>query len=259
MILCIDIGNTHLFGGVYADQQLQLQFRYPSATPSTSDQLGIFFKSVLNENGLDPRAIQKISICSVVPAINYSIRAAFLKYFSIEPLFIKADTFQELTVLYDNPLDAGADRISNAIAAITKFPNKALVIIDLGTATTFDIITANKQCHIGPIMPGVFISMKALHENTAKLSSVNIVKPSNLMGLTTTENVQSGLYYSHLGALKHIIQEISHVYFADTKPLIIGTGGFASFFEEENLFDAIIPELVLDGLYLAATRQIDSH
>lgn len=251
MILCLDIGNTHIFGGIYANDELQIQFRYPSSSPCTSDQLGIFFKSVLRENNINPDDIKKIGICSVVPALNYSIRSAFLKYFDREPFFLQMHTATDLKIAYKNPTEVGADRISNAIAAIHKYPGQDLIVADLGTATTFDAISANTGYLGGMIIPGVYISMKALYENTAKLSPVNIVKPKNIIGHTTTENIQSGLYYSHLGAAREIIMQISNTMFGGNKPIVIGTGGFSSLFEEEKIFDIIIPELVLDGLYLA--------
>lgn len=255
MILCIDIGNTHIFGGVYIDGKLQLQFRYPSSVPVTSDQLGIFFKTVLRENELDPRQIQQIAICSVVPSLHYSIRSAFLKYFACEPFFLQVDNVSSLKIGYENPQEVGADRISNAIAAIHKYPGKDLIVIDLGTATTFDVITAQGVYLGGVIMPGIYISMKALYENTAKLSAVNIVKPNEIIGQTTTANIQSGLYYSHLGALREVISQITASHFPNHPPVVIGTGGFAYLFESDHIFTITVPELVLEGLFIAAKNQ----
>jgi type III pantothenate kinase len=250
MILCLDVGNTHIFGGLYANDELQMQFRHSSSSPSTSDQLGIFFKSVLRENDIDPQDIKRVAICSVVPSLNYSIRSAFLKYFSIEPFFLQNDTVSNLTITYKNPHEIGADRIANTIAAIHKYPAKNMIIMDLGTATTFDVVTAKGEYLSGPVIPGIYISMKALYENTAKLSSVNIVKPESIIGDTTTTNIQAGLYYSHLGAAREIIKQLCLSMKWD-KPIIIGTGGFAYLFEAEHIFTAIVPELVLQGLYLA--------
>jgi type III pantothenate kinase len=253
MILCLDIGNTHIFGGLYTDGTLQLQFRYPSSSPSTSDQLGIFFKTVLRENGILPEKIKKVAICSVVPSLNYSMRSAFLKYFSHDPFFLRVETAPQLNITYKNPHEVGADRLSNAIAAGQLYPGKNIIVIDLGTATTFDAIDSSHSYLGGVIIPGVYISMKALYENTAKLSPVNIIKPEKIIGQTTTENIQSGLYYSHLGAAKEIVQRITTDVFQGEAPIIIGTGGFAALFEKEGIFTAVIPELVLQGLYIAVT------
>lgn len=254
MILCLDVGNTHIYGGVYADETLQCQFRYPSSAPMTSDQLGIFFKTVLRENELDPKQIKKVSIGSVVPALNYSIRAAFLKYFEIDPTFLQVQHITDLKIQYKNPQELGADRIANAIAAVHQYPNQDLIIIDLGTATTCDAITQDHVYQGGTIMPGVYISMKALYENTAKLSAVNILKPETIVGKNTVANIQSGLYFGHLGALREIILEMQTSIFAGRTPIVVGTGGFAYLFEQENIFTTIIPELVLKGLQIVAKQ-----
>jgi len=254
MILCLDVGNTHIYGGVFHDEKLLLQFRYPSSMAVTSDQLGIFFKSVLRENEIDLNAIKHVSVCSVVPSLNYSLRSAFLKYFKLECNFLNVSNVKDLTIDYKSPHEIGADRISNTIAALHRFPGKDLLIMDLGTATTFDAVRAQRIYVGGAIIPGVYISMKSLYENTAKLSPVNIIKPEHVMGTTTNENIQAGLYYSHLGAAREIIGRITQEVFNDQKPLIIGTGGFSHLFEDEKLFDVIVPELVLQGLYLAAEK-----
>lgn len=254
MILCLDIGNTHIFGGVYVEDKLQLQFRYPSAGPATSDQLGLFFKAVLQENGFNPQDLQQVAICSVVPSLHYSVRSAFLKYFSREPFFLQVETAPYLKIGYKNPQEVGADRISNAIAAIHRYPGKPVIVIDLGTATTFDVITAEGVYLGGVIMPGIYISMKALYENTAKLSPVNIIKPQDVLGQTTTANIQAGLYYSHLGALREILNQINATHFSGQSPIVIGTGGFAYLFEQDAIFTATIPDLVLNGLYLSVTK-----
>ena len=252
MILCIDVGNTHIYGGLYADKKFQLQFRYPSHAPCTSDQLGIFFKSVLKENSVNPQAITKIAICSVVPALNYSIRAAFLKYFSLEPFFLQKDSLPHIKLNYRNPQEIGADRLSNLLAAIAYYPNSNVIIIDLGTATTIDILRKDQTYLGGLIMPGMAISMKALSENTANLSAVTILKPESVVGTTTSSNIQAGLYFGHVGALKEMITKIQYEILHQQSCVIIGTGGFASMFEDENIFTVIIPELVLHGLMLAA-------
>lgn len=253
MLLCIDIGNTHIFGGIYHDERIQLQFRYPSSTPTTSDQLGIFFKTVLKENEINPKAINKIAICSVVPAIDYTIRAAFLKYFEIDPFFLNVNNVKSIKISYKNVHEIGADRISSSIAAIHKYPQQNIIVIDLGTATTFDIINADKEYLGGLIIPGIYISMKSLSENTAKLSTVNIVKPEKILGDSTITNIQAGLYYSQIGAAREIVKRISQSVFQNQKYFVIGTGGFANLFEGEQLFNVIVPELVLDGLNIASS------
>jgi type III pantothenate kinase len=255
MILCLDVGNTNIFGGLYNTKgELLLQFRHASSSPCTSDQLGIFFKMILHENNFDLKQIKSVSICSVVPTLNYSLRSAFLKYFALDPFFLQADTVPQLTTACKNPHEIGTDRISNAIAATWHYPDQNIIIVDMGTATTFDVISAERLYLGGAIIPGLYISMKALCENTEKLSPVNIVKPDSIIGQTTGSNIQSGLYYSHLGAAREIIRNISVSIFEEHSPVVIGTGGFAYLFTNDNIFNIIIPELVLQGLYLATTQ-----
>lgn len=253
MILCVDVGNTHIFGGIFTGGKLQFQFRYPSTSPSTSDQLGIFFKTVLRENEIEVKQISRVAICSVVPSLNYTIRSAFLKYVGLEPFFLHVNNVGRLKINYNNPAEVGLDRISNAIAATHKYPNQDLIVIDMGTATTFDAITADNTYLGGVIMPGLYISMKALYENTAKLSPVNIIKPQTVIGQSTTTNIQSGLYYGHLGAAKEVIQRITQTAFNGRTPIVIGTGGFAYLFEHEGIFTSIVPDLILHGLFIAAS------
>ena len=255
MILCLDVGNSFIYGGVFENEKLLLQFRYPSSLPSTSDQLGVFFKSILRENDLDPKSIQNIAVCSVVPSLDYPLRASLIKYFAIDPFFLKAGAKTGIKLNYKNTHEIGADRIADAIAALHHFPNKNLIVVDLGTATTFDILTKDRSYLGGVIIPGIHIAMKALNENTAKLPPVNILKPEAIIGQTTVSNIQSGLYYSQLGAMREVIQNITQEQFHDEKPVIIGTGGFAYLFEQEGIFNIIIPDLVLQGLYLSFQKQ----
>jgi type III pantothenate kinase len=251
MMLCLDVGNSHIYGGVFNQKELSFSFRYPSKGVGTSDQFGIFLKNVLRENEIDSNAIRDVAICSVVPSLDYSIRAACIKYFDVNPFLLQAGVKTGLQIKSKNPLEVGSDRIANAIAATNQFPDRNLIVVDLGTATTFCAITSKKEYLGGVIMPGVRISMEALHTNAAKLFPVTIVKPENIVGRTTVQNIQSGLYYGHLGALREIKHAVMRESFTDQDPLVIGTGGFAQLFEQEKIFTAIIPELVLHGLRIA--------
>lgn len=251
MTLCIDVGNTNLLGGVFAKDQIKLRFRYDTRQASTSDQLGIFLKSVLRENQIDSISIQQIALCSVVPKIDYSLISACIKYFDIEPFVLQPGVKTGLKIKTRNPLEVGADRIANAIAAVHHFPNENIIVVDLGTATTCCAITANKEYLGSTIMAGIKLSMEALQTNTAKLSAVRIIKPDNIVGRTTDENIQSGLFYGHLGAIREFIIRFAQEVFTNKPPLILGTGGFAYLFENENLFNQVLPDLVLEGLYLA--------
>lgn len=257
MMLCLDVGNSHIFGGVFERDKLLLQFRYPSALQCTSDQLGVFFKSILRENQLDPAGIKQIAVCSVVPSLDYSLRSSLVKYFALEPFFLKAGVKTGLKIHYKNTHEVGADRIADAIAAMHQFPDKNLIVIDLGTATTFDIISKERAYLGGVIIPGIHIAMKALNENTAKLPPVNILKPEAVIGQSTISNIQSGLYYSHLGAMREILRMITLEQCHGEAPIVIGTGGFAYLFETEGIFDVIIQDLVLQGLRLSLQKNCE--
>lgn len=251
MILCIDVGNSHIYGGVFDGDEIKLRFRHTSKV-STSDELGIFLKSVLRENECAPENISHIGICSVVPQLDYSLRAACVKYFSIEPFLLQAGVKTGLNIKYRSPVEVGADRIANAIAATHSHPNQNIIVIDFGTATTFCIISAQKAYLGGAILPGVRLSVDALSKNTAKLPSVEIIKIENAIGRSTTESIQSGVYYGALGACRELIQRMSQEAFGANKPLILATGGFASLFDKQGLYDHLVPDLVLQGIRLAA-------
>lgn len=255
MIICLDVGNTHIFGGVFEGSKDLLTFRIDTHSGITSDQFGIFLKNVLRENGVDPNKVQNVSIGSVVPSIDYSLRSACIKYFKITPFFLKAGVKTGLKIKYHNPMEVGADRIANAIAAVEQFPDKDIIIADFGTATVFCAVTATKEYLGGAILPGMRLSMEALNKNTAKLSPVEIIRPDVVIGRSTAESIQSGLYFSQIGAMREFVSRTRETHFANPSSLIkIGTGGFAHLFEKEDLFSKIIPDLALQGLRLALER-----
>ncbi len=194
MILCLDVGNSHIFGGVFDSETLRLRFRYPSTQGSTSDQIGVFLKSVFRENNVSLSEVQHIAICSVVPSLNYSLRSACIKYLDLEPFILEVGVKTGLNIVAKNPREVGADRIANAIAAIHQFQSENIIVIDFGTATTFCAISADRDYLGGPIMPGIRISMQALHHHAAMLSPVNIVIPKQCLGQRTVSNIQSGLF-----------------------------------------------------------------
>ncbi len=251
MILCIDVGNSHIYGGVFDGEEIKIRFRHTSKV-STSDELGIFLKSVLRENDCAPDKIKKIGICSVVPQLDYSLRSACVKYFSSDPFVLQAGVKTGLNIKYRNPIEVGADRIANSIAATHIYPNQNIVVIDFGTATTLCVINAQKAYLGGAILPGVRLSVDALSNNTAMLPSVEIIKIDNVVGRSTIESIQSGVFYGMLGACRELIQRIGAETFSGKKPLVLATGGFASLFDNQDLYDHLVPDLVLQGVRIAA-------
>ncbi len=187
MILAIDVGNSQIFGGVFSDGVLRLRFRRTSKSGASSDEIGIFLRSVLRENGLDPASVDQIGICTVVPEVLHSLRNACVKYFDRNPFILQAGVKTGLKIRYKNPIEVGADRIANAIAAGHQYPGQDLLIIDFGTATTFCAINAEKEYLGGVITAGVRISMEALEHKTSKLPAVEIIQLETCLGRTTVE------------------------------------------------------------------------
>ena len=248
MILTFDIGNSHTCGGIFHDDALLLQFRCVSKQIGTSDELGVFIRSVLRENGIDYHTIDRIGVASVVPAIDYTLRSACIKYFKQTPVFLKPGLKTGIQIKTNNPAEVGADLIAGAIAAKNMFPNQDLIIFDLGTATTCTHINKNGDFVGTSFAPGVRLMMEALHSNTAKLMSIDIAAPDTAMGKNTKASIQSGIYYATYGLMEQIILQTGKEFSLTKKPLIIGTGGFSAMFAKSSLFDKLIPELVLLGI-----------
>ncbi len=251
MVLCLDAGNSQLFCGIYKNNKIVLRFRKRLGKGASSDEIGIFLRNALTANSLNPNEVKEIAICSVVPDFNYSLINGCEKYFKIKPFFLKVGSKSGLKIKYKNPVEVGADRIATSIAGRAKYPDENIIIVDMGTAITFDTITKKNEYLGGAIVPGMRIAMDSLEEKTAKLPKVEIIKPNLVCGRTTVESIQSGLYFGTLGTLKEIVKGITKECFNDQKPIIIGTGGFASLYKDADFFDAIYPNLVLEGIYKA--------
>jgi type III pantothenate kinase len=259
MLLCLDIGNTQIHGGVFDGDTLRCQFRKSTQPHDSVDELGIFFTAVLRENGIDPRTVRQVALCSVVPAALHALRGACLKYFQSEPFVLQAGVKTGLKVRYRNPHEVGADRIAGAIAAMVRHPKQDLLVVDCGTATTIDVVTAAADYLGGVIMPGMGVSAAALASHTAKLPRIEIARPETVLGRTTIESIQSGLFHGHIGAIRHIIGALQKEAFPQSEPRVIGTGGFARMFEGEGLFDEVVPELVLSGLKYSEALNRDGN
>jgi type III pantothenate kinase len=250
MVLCLDVGNTQIFGGVFKDNALAGTFRKSSLNVASSDEFGLFLRAVLRESGYDPSDVRQVAICSVVPNLVHSIRAASLKYFGGEPFLLQPGVKTGLKINYRNPIEVGSDRIANAVGALDRFPGVNLIILDLGTASTFCAVSAERQYLGGAITAGLRISMEALESKTARLPAVEIIRPVTVAGRSTVESIQSGLFYGAAGAIREITERMKVECFPGQKVMVIGTGGFSRLFEEEGLFDKLVPDLVLHGLYV---------
>jgi type III pantothenate kinase len=257
MLLCLDVGNSQIFCGVYREDELWVQFRRTSTMRSSSDELGVFLRSALRENGVSPEEISEIVICSVVPDMLYSLRSCCQKYFDHDPLVMRPGIRTGLKIAYKDPKEVGADRIADAMGAIKLYPDRNLIIVDFGTATTVCAITRDRVFLGGNIIPGVRLAMDALEEKTAQLPSVEIVPVKSAIGRSTIESIQNGLYWSNVGMVKELVSRMTAEAFTDDPPLVIGTGGFAHLFDGQDIFDAVVPDLILEGLREAVRLNSD--
>lgn len=258
MLLCLDVGNTHILGGVYDKDQLLARFRLATHLIGTADQFGIFLLNILQAKKINPEDIRATAICSVVPSCDFTIHHSISMYLDCDYYVLRAGVKTGLNIKYKNPNEVGADRIANAIGAVTAYPNKNIIVVDMGTATTLCAITKKRDYLGGAILPGMRLSMESLKSNTAKLMEVNIEEPTSYVGRSTKESIQAGLYFGQLGALRELINGYRQQEFAGEPVMVIGTGGFSQLFKNKSLFDVILPDLVLQGLnkaYEYSTQQ----
>ena len=248
MLLTIDVGNTQIYCGVLKNNKVKARFRHTSSGAVTADELGVFLLSALNANGIKAKEIKQVAISSVVPAITRSIIHSIKKYFSLNPFVI--DDNIKTKIYFDNGSlnGLGADRIADIEGAFYLHPKTNSLIIDFGTAITFDAIAKDGKYLGGAISAGPMLSMRALAGGTALLSTVELKKPKQTAGLTTETQIQTGLVLGTIGLVKEIITRLKQECFKKEKFIIIGTGGLGRLFEKENIFDFYEPDLILFGL-----------
>ncbi|MEM1485518.1 type III pantothenate kinase [Oscillospiraceae bacterium PP1C4] len=247
MLLTIDIGNTNIEFGVFEGQDLIGSFRLGTNQDITSDEVGLFTCQFFQNSGLDRHDVDDIIIASVVPQVMYSINNAIKKYFFNKvPLVVGDNIPLQIVNLYDNPKDVGADRLVAAVAAYHKYGGP-LIVVDFGTATTFDAVGREGEYLGGAIYPGIKISMEALFSKTAKLPRVELVRPEKVIGRNTVASMQAGAVYGYVGAVTNIVSTMIDELGKDTT--VIATGGLARLIgDQTNLFASIDRSLTLDGL-----------
>ncbi len=249
MILCIDIGNTLIYGGLFKEGKLCLDFHRVSNETISPDELGLFLTAILRENGYSPSEITDIGFCSVVPELIHVMLICCRRYFDIEPFQLQAGVKAGLSIRYSQPKEVGSDRIANAIAAVNLYPERNIIIFDFGTATTVCAVSASSEYLGGVLLPGIRIAMEAMSKRTARLPEVEIVKPGKVCGKSTVEGIQSGLYYSNLGMIKEFKKQFITELFPESNPVTVATGAYAELFKMDDVFNALIPDLVLLGVY----------
>jgi len=248
MLLTLDIGNTQIFAGVFNGDDLLLRFRKTSQTVFTSDELGLFLRQILRENGLDPQAVTAVAIASVVPDLSRTAAVCCQRYFRVDPFFVRMGikTGIKINTAYGQKL--GADRLADLIGALQLCPQQNLLVLDLGTANTYDALSKDKEYKGGAISTGMATRLKALCQHTALLPKVEIVLPEEAGGMSTETQMQSGLYYGQLGEMKEFIYRLRREVFKQDPVTIVATGGFARLFEKAKVFDVYEPDLVLYGI-----------
>jgi len=251
MLLVIDVGNTNTSLGVYRGAELVAHWRLTTARARTVDEYGVHARNLFQLAGLDFKAITAIAIASVVPPLNYTLKRMAEVYFGLTPLFVDHTT-TGLRILYKPAADVGADRIVDALAAIEKY-GVPCIIVDFGTATTFDAINQAGEYLGGVIAPGITISSNALFERAAKLPRVEIRRPQTVVGTSTVGSIQSGLYYGYVGLVDGVLHKMIEE--LGGQPRIIATGGLASLIATgSELIELVDESLTLDGLRLVYER-----
>ncbi|MDX6612298.1 MAG: type pantothenate kinase [Blastocatellia bacterium] len=252
MLLVIDAGNTNTSLGVFDGRELVAHWRLTTSRARTVDEYGVHARNLFELAGLDFKTIDAIAISSVVPPLNFTLKRMAEVYFHLTPLFVDHTTNTGLKILYQPPADVGADRIVDAVAAIEKY-GAPCIVVDFGTATTFNAISKNGEYLGGVITPGITISSDALFERTAKLPRVEIKRPLKVIGSSTIDAMQSGLYHGFSGLVDGLLRKMIEELGGSAR--VIATGGLAQLIATGSEFIELVDDtLTLEGLRLVYER-----
>ncbi|HKM04600.1 MAG TPA: type III pantothenate kinase [Lachnospiraceae bacterium] len=247
MILVIDIGNTNITFGVYDKEELVTTFRMISKITRTSDEYGIHIRELLKNNDVTVENIEGTIIASVVPNVMHSFVGAVVRYLKCTPIIVGPGVKTGISIITENPREIGADRIVDAVAAFEKYGGPILVM-DFGTATTYDLVTENGSFSAGITAPGIRISAKALWEDTARLPEIEIKKPKSILAQETISSMQAGLIFGQIGQTEYIVKQVKKESGYDNLK-VVATGGLGRIIAEETeSIDIYDPSLTLDGL-----------
>lgn len=257
MLLAIDVGNTNMVFGIYEGKELKASFRISTNDERTSDELGMDIFLYYRFLGIDPQKTKAVIIASVVPPIMYSLENAIKKFLGLQPIIVGQDVDTGIVNAYDNPKEVGIDRLVNAVSAVEKY-GKPLIIVDIGTATTFDAIGKDGEYLGGAIFPGIKVAMEALFMKASKLPRVDILMPEKAIGKNTVESMQSGAVRGYIGALKEIVCSMFEEMDCENDIKVIATGGMGRMMAEYcDLISDVDSTLTLEGLRMIFERDID--
>jgi type III pantothenate kinase len=247
-LFCVDIGNTNVVMGLYAGQELVTHWRVATDAHRMADEYGMLVLDLLERSGQAPAAIDGVIIASVVPPVSAIFEKLSERYLGHKPLVVDAAVHTGVRILLDNPQEVGADRVVNAVAAYHRYGGPTCVV-DLGTATTFDLLSTEGDYLGGAIAPGIGIAAEALTQRTAKLPRIDLVRPPSVIGKNTIQAMQSGLLYGYVGLVEGLVTRFRSELGSELK--VVATGGLAPLLAAEtDVFDAVDPWLTLEGLRL---------
>lgn len=232
MLLVIDVGNTNITLGIFKKEKLLATFRMTTKQSRTSDEFGILMRLMIQERGLDKDDVHDVIISSVVPDVMYSLNSAIIKYFKTKPLIVGPGIKSGIRIVTDNPKEIGADRIVDVVAAYTLYGGPVLVI-DFGTATTYDLVDEKGAFIAGITSPGIEISARALWQDAAKLPKIAIEKPKSILAKETITSMQAGLVYGYIGQTEYIIDKVKEESGLSNLK-VIATGGLGKIIADET-------------------------